>query len=152
MKNVFLSLAFAFAALPPAQGQTAVLEADSALGEMDGSDVSPDDPFSSSVGGGGSGGTPRTSSIGTNSVRIPSVDRPSTVLMARENMLKAIDAALNGRDLRMNVEHNSATIRLQSMDLNAGILRGRILETNQAVQLLDRSKAVAPLNHRPVAP
>ena len=144
MKKLIVIAALALASMQTAHAQSVGL-----MGMEDG------------VGAGGSGGNPnarRTSSGSVSSFgrglieedstpvkkaseAIAPVGKDKTILINRDELLKAVDAALNANDLEMEIENRPSTVRLQKFDLSRGILHGRILETNRAIRLIDESKA-----------
>lgn len=137
------------AALALASMQTALAQGVGLMGKEDG------------VGAGGSGGNPNattTSTFGVTSfgprfveeeTSVPAavvkpvtpVAKDETVLINRDELLKAVDAALNANDLEMEIKNKPSTVRLQKFDLSRGILHGRILETNKPIRLMDETKA-----------
>lgn len=137
------------AALALASMQTALAQGVGVMGAEDG------------VGAGGSGGNPNattTSTFGVTSFGsrfieedlsvvapvtkpVTPVAKDETVLINRDELLKAVDAALNANDLEMEIKNKPSTVRLQKFDLSRGILHGRILETNRAIRLIDETKA-----------
>lgn len=125
------------------------------------------DPEHSGVAGGGAGGLPSgkagTTSFGSGyyptislvttpysptqpSFRRPGISsavKPSEVLLTRRQMLDAIDTALNANDLSIKVDEELATVRILSIDLKRATLRGRILESNKPVLLIEKAKQAA---------
>jgi hypothetical protein len=117
------------------------------------------DPEHSGVAGGGAGGLP-SAKVGIASFgptvltalpykpnlsafrrsAVSSAIKPSEVLLSRRQMLDAIDTALNANDLTIKVDEEIATVRILSMDLKRATLRGRILETNKPVFLIEKGK------------
>lgn len=66
----------------------------------------------------------------------------ATITVNREELLKAVDAALNSTDIEMEVNEAPVTIRLKNFDLTRGILHGQVLETNKTIRLIDEAKAL----------
>lgn len=91
-----------------------------------------------------------TTSVGTNNytetlapTRRPSGAAAKEVLLNRRQMLDAIDTALSANDLTLKTTEGDATVRILSVDLKSATIRGRILETNQSVLLIEKAKQAA---------
>ena len=113
------------------------------------------------VGAGGAGGNPnamgiqsisgsrhgaaKESSGGLSIMGLP--ESPSStsgvqeLIIKREEMLKAVDAALNSTDLEMEINNRLQTVRPLKFDLSRGILQGKVLETSRTIRLIDETGA-----------
>ncbi len=81
-------------------------------------------------------------SVGPSSRIIPGQTKDGAIIVNREELLKAVDAALNSADLEMQINNSTRTVRPLKFDLTRGILQGKVLETNKTIRLIDESKAV----------
>ncbi len=147
MKTLLVTLLIAFAILPNAYGQGLTSSEDG-------------------VGAGGAGGNPNamgttgvqpsgirplgvptedagvsTTSLLPSAKTTPGLTKDGAIIVNREELLKAVDAALSSTDLEMQINNATRTVRPQRFDLTRGILQGKILETNKTIRLIDESKA-----------
>lgn len=102
------------------------------------------------TGAGGAGGSAHTMGISSvprpmsavEAVEAKAKAAEAVVTVNRDDLLKAVDAALNSTDIQMEVNQEPVTVRLQKFDLKSGVLHGQILDSKRTIRLIDEAKAL----------